>query len=44
MAPSVGKSVPRVDGPAKAASLGFRFRFGNLEAALRDLLDRPAAA
>ena len=30
--------------PARAASLGFRFRFGNLEAALRDLLDRPSAA
>lgn len=28
--------------PAKASSLGFRFRFTRLEAALREILDRPS--
>jgi hypothetical protein len=28
--------------PAKASALGFRFRFGSLEPALREILDRPS--
>jgi NAD dependent epimerase/dehydratase family enzyme len=28
--------------PAKASSFGFRFRFENLEPALREILDRPS--